>query len=336
MLIALVLITFRDRYVQVGQDVYRIDALTGSFCRYPCETFPPQVLPSVGPTPTPYNREADIAQLPIGEQLAYARGDRFRKLQAAAGPFDMANFGQQMETVALHLDDVIKQAFESSDGMLYVVYSHCTSIGAGCERYHMGFIAGDSLTEVWLPHGPLPWLYMELLSSSTPDTAVVRASDQDGKIHQFAVSSRGIVHIPITRDGSLDVRLPHALDSGESCRLEPRSGSSTMIWAIDAKGHQRELVSKRDFRNATENLIELTDVAEAWCTHFYDVNMLVAGDQYQQDVTFMLTPGRIRLAASNAPSFMTRHSMMFAETKTDKDGGVVGWDYCIARPKRKL
>lgn len=336
-MVTVVLIIYRYHYVLVGSDIYRIDALTGHFCMYPCRTIPPQMYPSQGPTPTPFNIDAYMATQPIKEQLDYARAQGLRKLQARK-PMSMSNFGQQTDTTSFRLDYLFHQVLESDDGQLYVVYESCAFVGAGgCDRYHFGTLDGNRLMEIWLPHDRGEWGEMVLLATSTPSAPVVRATQREGPAapHQYRVSKHDIIQVPVTKDDDLSTQIDHRLASGETCRLERSRSSAAFVNATDPSGHTRALVSKSEFLAETENLVELSDPDLAYCTHFQDVDMLVVGYGDSQ-VTFVVMRGRLWLASPASPFAITRHHLVLFTNVVDEQGALSGgtWDYVNVTRKR--
>lgn len=338
LLILLVLITFRYRYELVGSDVYRIDALTEHFCKYPCATFPPQDLATPGRSPTPFNVPDYISKQPVDEQLADAKVQRLKQLQSVASPLDMANFGQAWTADTFHLEagTGIKQVFEASDGQLYAISSSGALI-EGTEADHLALIEGGSWNEIWLPHRRGNWINMELLPSSAGDTAIIRAHDiVTGATREFAVSASQIARVPVTKVELPYVPPTHMLHSEEMCAVEQSRLSPTLVWAVNRKGRWRPLVSKSDFLQSANNVVTVSDVRDALCDHFYDIDMLVVGDSYHIPTTFVITPDRIRAAVPASPAFMTKNHMILGRPQYTDMNELIGWDYVNVRPKKPL
>ncbi|HXN08869.1 MAG TPA: hypothetical protein VN860_04330, partial [Candidatus Acidoferrales bacterium] len=261
-IVAVLLVIYRYHYVLVGSDVYRIDTLTRHFCKYPCETEPPQVYPSQGPTPTPFNIDAYMSTQPMKEQLVYARAQRLRNLQASK-PMSFANFGQQTQAAHFRLNAGFHDVLEANDGRLWVIYETCAFIGpGGCDRYHFGILDGEQLMEIWLPHDQGQWSAMGLAAASTPDAPVVRVSQWgDTPPRQYRVTKRDIVQGPVSSEGYLSnaaTNYDKHLRSGETCRLASSPASPAFVNAVDARGRARSMVSKSDFLAATENIVQLS------------------------------------------------------------------------------
>ena len=333
-MVTVLLVIFRYHYVIVGSDVYRIDALTDRFCKYPCQTFPPQVYPSQGPTRTPFNIDAYMANQPMKEQLEYARSNRIQKLQAWK-PMNMSNFGQQTEASHFQLDALFRQVLEASDGTLWVIYETCVFIGpGGCDRYHFGILDGQRLVEIWLPHDQGEWNAMGLAASSTPDAPVVRVGlwgDTPLPNRQYRVTKHDIVQGPMSAEGYFSnaaMDYDKHLRSGEACRLERSSASPAFVNAVDSRGRARSLLSKSDFLAATQNIVQLSDPEYAYCTHFLDVDLLIAGYRGDQ-VTFVVAPGRLWLASPAAPFAITRSHLLLLADVSGEEGAHSGgtWDY---------
>src|ERR1700736_2114141 len=204
LMVAVMLTIYRYHYVLVCSDVYRTDALAGQHCKYPCATIAPQVFPSQGPTPTPFNIDAYMATQPVNDQLKYARAKRLQLLQAPK-PMSFANFGQQTQAAHFRLNALFHDVLEASDGRLWVIYETCAFIGpGGCSRYHFGMLDGEQLMEIWLPHDHGEWNSMGLTSASTPDAPVVRVSQWGvTPSRQYRVTKRDIVQGPVSGEDYL-------------------------------------------------------------------------------------------------------------------------------------
>lgn len=337
-LVALVLAIYRYHYVLVGSDVYRIDALTGRFCKYPCQTIPPQVYPSQRATPTPFNVDAYMATQPITDQLKFARAKRMRLLQAWK-PMSMSNFGQQTDAIHFRSNALFRDVLEASDGRLWVIYETCAFIGpGGCSRYHFAVLEGDKLMDIWLPHDHGEWNAMGLVGTSTPDAPVVRVSQWGAAgSHQYRVTRHDIVQEPVSGAGYLSnaaMDYDKHLRSGESCRLEPSSVSTAFVNAVDAHARTRLLVSKRDFLAATQNIVQLSDPEFAYCTHFQDLDLLIVGYGEAQ-VTVVVEPDRLWLASPGAPFAITqRHLVQFTDVLDEIGAPTGSWDYVIVTRKK--
>jgi hypothetical protein len=334
-LVTLILLVFRYALVPVGSDVYRIDTLGGTFCKYPCQTFPPQIMPTQGPTPTPFNFSASLATLSKDERLQAQRSHRLQQL-AALRPMSMSNFGQQMEVTPLQLHLQFHQVLESADGSLYIVAESCAWVGAGgCSRYHLGILDGDRLMEIWLPHKSGEWQQMEMLATSTPEVVLVRTMAWgEMNMRQYRVSRHDIIQTAVTHEGAATTPIDKRLGSGETCRADPDLASTTYVDAFDATGHARPLVSKADFLYATQHAIELSDPNVVYCTHFQDVDLLVVGF-FDTRVTFVVAPGHVWLASPAEPSAITPHHMVLFTSVIDAQGFPSGDTFDYANVTRK-
>jgi len=336
--VMLVLLAYRYVLVPVGPDIYRIDALRGRFCKYPCHTPPPQPQASPGPSPTPSNWEAFVAEFPSSEHASMERSHRFDQL-AALKPLSMANFGQQMDVTSFQLHLQFHQVLEASDGSLYVVAESCAWVGpGGCSRYHFGMLNADNFMEIWLPHQSGEWQQMEMAAASTPDEVVVRTMAWGGtQLHQYRVTRHDIVQTAITHDGVFTNPIDHRLRSGETCRVEADPASAIYVKAVSASGQTRPLVSKADFLAAAQHLITLSDPNLVYCTHFQEVDMLIAGYYYTR-VTFVVAQGHLWLAAPAEPSAITPHHMVLFTSVIDAQGHPSGdtFDYVNVTRKKLI
>jgi hypothetical protein len=329
--VAIVLTMFRYRYETAGSHIYRIDALTGRYCEYPCATTAAQpVVQNPSATPTRFNVEAYMAKQPVRDQLVYAQAKRLRAFQATL-PIGESSFFGGMRTSLLRLDCIITGAFESSDGVLYVVYAHCQTIGPGCERYHFGFIDHATVNEIWLPHGSEPWMGMDLLSSSAGETAVVQAATDQGTT-QYAVNTEKIVRTRPSSDLSgVDVSPPRVLSTGEGCVVDT-SRAPTLVWAV-GRGSKRAFISTQEFLRATNGILDVSDAGEGWCTHFHDVDLFVIGTDKESPSTFVIDHGTMEFAAPATPEMATANHMLLMRIEASPDGGITGWDYLNVQPR---
>jgi len=335
-MVGVLLAIYRYHYVWVGSDVYRIDAVTGHFCKYPCVTIPPQVLASQGPTPTPFNLDAYMATQPMNDQLRYARAKRLQLLQASK-PMSMSNFGQQTEAVHFRLNALFHDVLEASDGRLWVIYETCAFIGAGgCSRYHFAMLDGDQLTEIWLPHDHGEWNIMNLTSASTPDAPVVRVNQGGTTPRQYRVTEHDIIQGPVSDEVYLSntaTNYDKHLQSGETCRLNRSPASPTLVNAVGAHGRVRPLVSKSDFLAATQNIVQVSDPDFIYCTHFLEADLLIVGYGESQ-ATLVIAPG-LWLASPGAPFAITKHHLVQFTDVLDERGAPTGsWDYVNVTGKR--
>ena len=334
--VVLVLVAFRYHYFLNNSQVYRIDALTGGFCRYPCTPEPTSpTMPSVQPTPTPESEAQYVASLPLREQLANEAAQRMAALESTMHMSD-TNFGQRFSNSYFRLNGVIDQAAETADGLLFVVYSTCAQIGAGCERYHFGIVSGETVQEVWLPHKGRDWYGMDMLTSSVADTAVVRGEcfcDRD-ESEEFEVTHRSIQRVPLTNTPPLDSAVPRNLVSGATCAIDTSPKTTTFLWTVSASGRKMPLISKAALLDATSDAIKLSDVETAYCSHFHNVDLLVASSGDAR-LIFVLAPGQFRLAGPGEPALVTHNHMLLEETDVDRDGNAIGWEYADMSPKTK-
>ena len=337
-MVTVLLVIFRYHYVLLGSDVYRIDALTRQFCKYPCQTIPPQVYPSQGPTRTPFNIDAYMATQPMDEQRKYARVKRLLLLQASK-PMSMSNFGQQTDAAHFRLSALVHDVLEASDGELWVIYETCAFIGpGGCSRYHFGILDGGQLMEIWLPHDHGEWNEMGLAPTTTLDAPVVRVGQWGATtLRQYRVTKNDIVQSPVSGEGSFSngaTNYDKHLRSGETCRLDPLPASAAFVNAVDARGRARSLVSKSAFLAATQNLVQLTDPEFAYCTHFHDLDMLVVG-YLESQVTFAVATDRLWLASPGAPFAITpNHLIQFTDVLDERGAPTGSWDYVNVTLKR--
>jgi hypothetical protein len=325
-LIALaVIFTFRYQFVTMANHVYRIDTLLGKYCEMPCAPTPGPPAMSNGPTPTPFNEQAFMAGRPLQEQLAYASAQRIASLDASV-PHDGAYF-TPFPAYYFHADDLIEGVFESSDGTLYAVASHCQMDGPGCERYHFAYLYHGSLNEIWLPHGMEEWTYMVLDPASGGETAVVDATAEDGVQYRYSVSTNGIVREPNSAPGTpqAGASAPETsgLSSGERCVVDTARDSNTLVWAVGVNGRRRALVAKRAFVDVTNGILQPSDAQGGYCQHFRGIDMLVVGGRDDRSATFVIDAKGIRFAAPAAPVAFTTHHMLLAITE---DPGVA-YDY---------
>lgn len=330
---ALVLVTFRYDYVMNNSTVYRIDALTSRFCKYPCTPKPTQPpMPSPQPTATPISEAKYLANRPLKDQLANEAAQRMVGLEATVHMSD-TNFGQAMSNSYFQTNSVIEQAFESSDGLLFVVSSTCAQIGAGCERYHFEIVSGDQLQEIWLPHKSGEWEQMNLQSSSYGRTAVVRAQTfgEQGP-YGFEISGRSIVRVPAPDLSQIDSSPSRRLADGTTCALETKATSPTLIWRVKTGRPRTALVSKAQLLDATQSAIRPSDVADAYCSHFHDVDLLIALNDDAR-LIFVLAPGEFRFAGPGEPILETRNHMLLMQTDVDQSGSPIAWEYANMTPK---
>jgi hypothetical protein len=248
----------------------------------------------------------------------------------------MSNFGQQMEVTSFQLHMQFHQVLEATDGSLYVVAESCAWVGpGGCSRYHFGILDGEHFTEIWLPHKSGEWQQMEILDASTPDVVLVRTMAWgEMNMRQYRVSRHDIIQTAVTREEAATNPIDKQLHSGETCRLDADPASASYVDAVNPMGRARPLVSKADFLDAAQHLIELSDPNVVYCTHFRDVDLLVVGF-FETQVTFVVTPGHVWLASPAEPSAVTSHHMVFFTSVRDAQGFPSGetYDYVNVTPK---
>ncbi len=332
-LIAAILIVFRYQYTLNGSTAYRIDALTGSFCAYPCTPAPtnPPLPATPAASPTPFNEQGYAAQLPSDERLAYAANARVGALQSTVS-MAYANLGQRLTNAYFRSDHLIKdgQGFEMPDGTFWVVYSTCASEGAGCERYDLAILDGETLHPIWLPHSGGDWYFMEMLASSSGGRIVVSASPPETT---FVVTEREIAQVPTMRERDLEAVPPRVLGDGSTCSMDRSPASPVFVWATSTGKAKRPLLSKTAFLVAAHDAIRLTDIDDLYCTSFQGVDLLVAGNG-ETKLTFVLAPPSARYAAPGEPIIMTNHHLLFRVIDEDAQGSVQGWGYAHITLKR--
>lgn len=353
--VAVALLFFRYQLVSVGPMLlYRIDTLSGSACDMNAlhgAACKPYVSPNLivcggasiysrsGTCPSP-STSARSTPMPSSTPLdpLAAANHAFEALDMAK-PENTWSFGSNTTITRLQTsNDELTQVLEATDGSLYAVYySTCEQGDPGCDAYHLGVFDGDTLREIWLPHGPLSagqeeWGQMYLLDTSTPDAATVQVSPVrcarpisilkcDPQLaREYRVTDQVIDRVPVTDDDSLSMDIDEHLSDGETCAVDSSAESSTLVDSIAVGGRRRPLVSKHDFSSATGHLQLPPNAIGAYCTHFQGIDILVVEDW--RDLIFVITRKGLSLAALAEPFAITSHHMLlWAQTSDERTAG---------------
>ena len=353
--VAIALLFFRYQLVSVGPTLlYRIDTLSGSACDMnglhsaACKPYvSPNLIACGGATiysrtgncPSPSALGLATPMQPSNPLDPLAAANHVFEALEMARPENTWTFGTSTTITRLQTsNDDLAQVLEATGGNLYAVYySTCGQAGPGCDAYHLGVFDGDTLREIWLPHGPLSagqeeWGQMYLLDTSTPDAQTVQVSPVrcarpisilkcDPQLaREYRVTDRDIVRVPVTNDDSLSMDIDEHLSDGETCAVDSSAESSALVDSIAVGGRRRPLVSKHDFSSATGHLQLPPNAIGAYCTHFQGIDVLVVEDW--RDLTFVISRKGLSLAALAEPFAITAHHMLlWAQTSDERTAG---------------
>jgi hypothetical protein len=275
------------------------------------------------PSTVPDHAAVQTWQLSPLERQRKISEDALARLEQVAAPYDRADFGPGMRSMAYRSGANVQEAYSAPDGTLYVITMQTEPPVSMTDLFSMATLDRGKIRRIPMPpvgrhqHG-----YSSIgpfFIGKDPSGPIVNASDFEGHRFYFAASPTGVHRTTAPSGQGYDT---FTLSTGEDCEPDSSVKSPVAVWAVNGTGRRRPLVMKSILYRGSHDLIDNQTLRfnTVRCSHIGNLDLLNIGSR-TEGVVFSVRGGKLALITrGEVLTSGAQHILVFRE-ENDIGGG---------------